>query len=73
MRRASRSTDGTDPGEGALSAGYLAPSANPSAPASGGAVSKPGPDSSEEWMACISYMHAEWRLWVLWARHLLKL
>lgn len=52
VRCASRSTDGTEPGEGAaVSAGYLAPPANPSAPASGGAVSKPGPDSSEEWMA----------------------
>lgn len=39
-----------EPGQGAVSAGYLAPSANPSAPASGGAASKPGPDSSEEWM-----------------------
>ncbi|CAB1441677.1 unnamed protein product [Pleuronectes platessa] len=36
--------------EGSVSAGYLSPSANPSAPASGGAVSKPGPDNSEEWM-----------------------
>lgn len=39
-----------EPGQGAVSAGYLAPSANPSAPASGGAASKPGPDRSEEWM-----------------------
>ncbi len=56
VRRASRSTDGSEPGEGAVSAGYLAPSANPSAPASGGAVSKPGPDSSKEWMPSIKYM-----------------
>lgn len=42
--------------EGDVSAGHLAPSANPSAPASGGAVSKPGPDSGEEWMAFITCM-----------------
>lgn len=51
VRRASRSTDGTEPGEGAVSAGYLAPSANPSAPARGGAASKPGPDRSKERMS----------------------
>lgn len=43
-------------GEGAVSAGYLAPSANPSALASGGAVSKPGPDSGKEWMPPIKQM-----------------
>lgn len=43
-----RLTDGTEPREEAVSAGYLSPSANPGAPASGGAVSKPGLDSSEE-------------------------
>lgn len=51
-----RLTDGTEPGEGAVSAGYLAPSANPSAPASGGDISKPGPDSSEEWKPFIRCM-----------------
>lgn len=56
VRRALRSTDGSEPGEGAVSAGYLVPSANPSAPASGGAASKPGADSSKERMWFINRM-----------------
>lgn len=51
---ASRSSDGSEPGEGAVSAGYLVPSTNPSAPASGGAASKPGADSAKEWMSVIT-------------------
>ena len=56
VHRASRSTAGTEPGEGAVSAGYLLLQPIQVRLQSGGAASKPGPDSGEERMASIAHM-----------------
>ena len=70
VRRASRSTAGTEPGEGAVSAGYLLLQPLHVLLQSGGAASKPGPDSGEERMASITHMinggvrvHWTWQPW----------